>query len=272
VSLARPVYFPVRAEPLRMQPGLLRFGTDFGNGASDAQFFPRDPQHARYTTAKRRVLAAHPDRFRLAAVSETDHAAVEAARQFIVETAQREGHPDWSALGLFELGAELAEDFAVLTREDRTVLVHVCFPSGWRPDAVSGQSFVGIHRHVPAFRAVAEKSASLLQAMLSRGPYVRFVWTITADDELDHHPEEGLRAAWTEQTLRGFLRVERQTTVPLAGGAASLFLIRTYLYEFSELTDAQRETLAAALAQMPQEIAEYKQLTRAIPRALALLG
>jgi dimethylamine monooxygenase subunit A len=255
-----------------MQPGLFRFGTDFGNGELDRHFFPRDEQHSHYAAEKRRVLAANPGRVQVAAVTEADHAALEAARQFIVQTAQREGHPDWSALTLPELGAELAEDLAVLTREDRTVLVHVCFPSGWRPDAVVGQSFIGIHRHVPAFRAVADKVGSLVEAMLSRGPYVRFVWTITADAALDHHPDEGHRAPWTDDTPRGFLRVERQTTVPLANGAASLFLIRTYLYEFTELTSAERATLAGALTRMPEEIARYKQLERAIPRALALLG
>lgn len=254
-----------------MQAGLFRFGTDFGNFELDSQFLPRDEQHARYTAEKRRVLAAHPGRMSVAAVTESDHTALEAARQFLIQTAQREGHPDWSGLSLLELGAELAEDFAVLTREDRTVLVHVCFPSGWRPEAVLGRSFVGIHRHVPAFGAVLGKASALVDAMLSRGPYVRFVWTISADDQLDHHPEEGQRAAWSDDTPRGFLRVERQTTVPLSAGAASLFLIRTYLYEFRELTPAQRATLATALSQMPPEIAAYKQLTRAIPRALSLL-
>lgn len=254
-----------------MQAGLLRFGTDFGNGALDRHFFPRDDQHAHYTATKRRVLAQHPGRIQSRSGAEADDRALDAARLFIVQTALREGHPDWSSLALPELGAELAEDFAVLTREDRAVLVHVCFPSGWRPEAVAGQGFVGIHRHVPAFRAVAERAGSLVEAMLTRGPYVRFVWTITADDELDHHPEEGGRAPWTPETPRGYLRVERQLTVPLAEGAASLFLIRTYLYGFEELTALHRATLASALRQMPAEIAQYKQLTAAIPRALSLL-
>lgn len=254
-----------------MQPGLFRFGTDFGNGAFDQQFFPRDATLARGVQEKRRVLSQHPERTSLAAETDAELAALEAARQFVVRTAKSEGYPDWSSLSLKQLAPELAEDFAVLTRADRAVLVHVCFPSGWRPDAVLGQSFAGIHQHVPAFRAVADKAPSLVEAMLKRGPYVRFVWTITADDELDHHPEQGRRAPWTEHTPRGFLRVERQTTVPLADGAASLFLIRTYLYGFDALSAAERATLASALEQMPQEIAAYKRLTTAVPRALELL-
>ncbi len=254
-----------------MQPGLFRFGTDFGNGELDHQFFPRDATLARAVAEKRRVLAAYPERSATAAESEEEHAALESARRFIVQAAQKEGYADWSARSLTELAPELAEDFAVLTRADRAVFVHVCFPSGWRPSAVLGQSFAAIHQHVPAFRAVADKSKALLEAMLTRGPYVRFVWTITADAHLDHHPEQGRRAPWTEETPRGFLRVERQTTVPLADGAASLFLIRTYLYGFDALSTVQRATLRDALRAMPGEIAAYKQLMRAIPRALELL-
>lgn len=254
-----------------MQPGLFRFGTDFGNGDLDRQFLPRDEQHAHYTAEKRRILADHPRRVLVAAVSEEDHAALEAARCFLVQTAENEGHPVRSELSLAQLGAELAEDFAVLTRADRAVMVHVCFPSGWRPEAVVGESFVRIHRHVPAFGAIAERAHGLLEAMLTRGPYVRFVWTVTADDQLDHHPEQGARLPWTAQTAHGFLRVERQTTVPLAGGTASLFLIRTYLYPFAELSESQRAILSEALRQMPAELAAYKQLTSAVPRALQLL-
>jgi hypothetical protein len=136
---------------------------------------------------------------------------------------------------------------------------------------VLGRSFAGVHRHVPAFQSVAQKAPSLVDAMLSRGPYVRFVWTIAADAELDHHPDQGRRVQFDDHAPRGYLRVERQTTIPLADGQASLFLIRTYLYGFDELSGEHRATLAAALRQMPAEIAEYKRLTAALPRALELL-
>lgn len=255
-----------------MQAGLFRFGTDFGNGVADRSYFPRDAGHAHYVTEKRRVLAAHPERARHDARDDADRAAIQSAYQFIVEANQREGNADVTGGELAEVGPKLAEDFAVITRADRVVSIHACFPSGWRPEHVLGHGFSGIHRHVPAFQALAQKAPSLVEAMLSRGPYVRFVWTITADAELDHHPEQGLRAPFDERAGGGFLRVERQTTIPLAAGAASLFLIRTYIYRFEELSADQRATLAGALRQMPAEIAEYKGLAKALPRALELLG
>lgn len=254
-----------------MQPGLFRFGTDFGNGAADRQYFPNDVTQARYAAEKERILRAYPERSATDLRDTADEIALEAARRFIVDAWRVEGNGDLSTRSLSELSAELSEDCAVLTRADHTAFIHACFPSGWRPQQVVGKSFRQIHQHVPAFEGVATKAASLVSAMLARGPYVRFVWTISADDELDHHPEQGRRAAWLPSTPRGFLRVERQTTVPLANGAASLFLIRTFLYGFDELSGEQRAILAGALRLMPQEIVHYKGLTQAIPRALELL-
>lgn len=255
-----------------MQAGLFRLGTDFGNGAVDRQYFPNDATQAHYAAQKRLILRAHPERSAADVRDAADEAALEAARGFIVEAWREQGNGDLSARSLSELAPELSEDFAVLTRADRVAFIHACFPSGWRPQQVLGKSFSQIHQHIPEFEAVARKAASLVQAMLTRGPYVRFVWTISADDELDHHPEQGRRAAWLPTTPHGFLRVERQTTVPLAGGAASLFLIRTFLYRFDELGPERRATLASALRRLPPEVARYKQLTQALPRALELLG
>jgi hypothetical protein len=256
-----------------MQPGLYRFGTDFGNGAADSRFFLRDEHTPRFLSEKRRVLALAPQRFRIAAGA--GHApALDAAIRFMRETLVAEHGESFGKLRDFsELGLEIAEDFVVLRQTedgDRAVLVHVCFPSGWRPERLVGQSFLEIHATIPEFDGIRSAAASLVQAMLLRGPYVRFVWTISADDELDHHPELGRRGHWSPPTP-GFLRVERQITAPLPEAHASLFLIRTYLYRFDELTAEERATLAAALRQMPAAIVDYKGLRAALPAALRLL-
>jgi hypothetical protein len=150
--------------------------------------------------------------------------------------------------------------------------LHACFPSGWRPTHIIGRSFSQVHAGIPGIAQVVAKAPSLTQAMVERGPYVRFVWTISADDELDHHPEQGVRSPWSAATSRAFLRVERQTLVPLPKVSGSVFLIRTYLYELSKLSREQRSTLALALEHMPPAIAAYKGLSDAIPWALRLLG
>jgi len=275
VAPVRAFYFPVQPGPLRMQPGLFRFGTDFGNGDADSRYLPRDDDYARYVAAKARILRRFPARTASDVRTETEANELDLARRFLVATMASEGYGDFAALPLAELGPPLCEDFAVLTRTedgDRVLFLHACFPSGWRPEQVLGQSFVGIHQHIPGIDAVTRKARSLVDAMLSRGPYVRFVWTICADEELDHHPEQGARAAWSNNTPQGYLRVERQTLVPLPGHVSSLFLIRTYLYGFDELTLPQRLTLRSALQQMPPETLRYKRLETALPRALELLS
>jgi dimethylamine monooxygenase subunit A len=224
---------------------------------------------------KARVLAAQPTREAFSIESPADEACVAAAQAWFRETLRREGHVATAALSGAALGRELVEDFAVLRRDatgaDRVLWLHACFPSGWRPEHVIGHSFARIHARIPAFDAVAQKAERLVEALVTRGPYVRFVWTVTADEELDHHPEEGRRLAWSPTAPRGFLRVERQTTVPLPAVSGCVFLIRTYLYGFAELPPEKREVLARALEQMPPELARYKSLTTARPRALELL-
>lgn len=276
MSLKRPLFFPVKPEPLRMQPGLFRFGTDFGNGAADQRFFPRDDTTERYLSEKRRVLAAFPGRSAHVVTTPSQERAVDAARDWFARALAHEGEHAAARAPLERLGTELVEDFAILQRDDagadRVIWINVCFPSGWRPERVVGQSFAQIHGVIPGIAAVLAKSRSLVDAMVERGPYVRFVWTITADDELDHHPEQGRRVAWSHATAPGYLRVERQTTVPLPDVDGSVFLIRTYLYRFDELAPAERATLASALRQMPEEVLRYKRLEGALPRALELLA
>jgi dimethylamine monooxygenase subunit A len=274
--VTRPLYFPVKAEPLRMQPGLFRFGTDFGNADADQRYFPRDESGPRYLEAKARILERYPEREQNVAQGEAELACLRAARVWFSETLRAEGQIEAAGATGAELGRRLVEDFAVLQRaadgQDRVLWLHACFPSGWRPSQVVGRSFTQIHAHIPGVAGIVGKAPSLVDAMVGRGPYVRFVWTISADDELDHHPEQGVRRPWSEATEHAFLRVERQTLVPLPEVSGSVFLIRTYLYELAELSREHRATLVLALRQMPRAIVAYKGLGEAIPRALMLLG
>ncbi len=269
-------YFPVSAEPLRMKAGLFAFGTDFGNGVEDCRYFQLDEQHARYVAAKAKVSSA-----RHWAVEEAGLEHVhDAALQWFRTTLQRE-HPGLlptsrggSLLERYdEILSRVQEDAALIHRGDgagRALMMHVCFPSGWRPEALSGASFKRIHQPVPGFGG-ERLGQSMMDAMIDRGPWVRFVWTVSADDLLDHHPADVQRAAWTAETRRAWLRVERQVTVPLRSVDSSVFLIRTYLYPVDSLTPEQRHILATALQGLPDEIAAYKGLLAGRTRMLQLL-
>ena len=267
-----------------MQPGLSRFGTDFGNGAADSLFFPRDHEAARYEREKVSVRSRHPERFgwcdgprERRALSRVagwvrERIELERARPCL---APGKEHDFDIARDYDALAREVAEDLVVMALDERgaerAILVHVCFPSGWRPESIVGQSFAAIHAPVPEMDAVNGAAPALVSAMITRGPYVRFVWGVSADAELDHHPEHGTRQAWSATTEPGYLRVERQVLVPFPDVSASLFLIRTYLYAFDELTRDQRLTLASALEQTSPAILAYKGLADGLPHVLGLL-
>ena len=180
---------------------------------------------------------------------------------------------DGGARDEFEaLARSVQEDFCVLCAGDdysgRAALIDVRLPSGWRPERLRDASFLSIHAPVPGFPADARVARSMVRTMVERGPFVRFVWTLTPDARLDRHPDAIGPTNW--QRAEGlFLRVERQITVPLTAANASLFLIRVYVYPFHQLIAEQRTRTLAALAAMPEPIRAYKGLPH--PSELATL-
>ena len=263
-----------------MLPGLAPFGKDFGNPRQDGLFFQIGADREAYRKAK--TSPAQPgspapcERLRIHCPAERERRAHQAILSWIDRTLTQEypqlfPHLPQRPDGIFErwrsVGLDIQEDLVAVQRAtdgtDAVISVHVCFPSGWRPEHILGWDFRRIHNPVPSFAKRADTASSLARTMIERGPYVRFVWTLCADDCLDHHPEEGNRRPWESHTGRGWLRVERQVTVPFPGVEAALFLIRTYLTPFEALGPSQRKTLATAINCMPAEVLRYKDLNRA---------
>lgn len=267
-----PHYFPVESEPLQMAASLLRFGTDFGNGDADRRYFQVDDRYAEYVAGKRRAPAHR--RFVVDGPDERTRAALDEALTWMRDTLGRE-HPelrraidaDVEAADPFDaIARHVQEDFAILNAgEDdrgRTLAVDVRFPSGWRPERLREANFDAIHQPVPGFPPNDKASRGMVRAMVDRGPYARFVWTVGASAALDQHPElfVGDRRALWEDTKEAFYRVERQVTVPLPKTRSSVFLIRVYVKPLASLTDDERARLQHALAVMPPEVRAYKSL------------
>ncbi|MFP8873102.1 MAG: heme-dependent oxidative N-demethylase subunit alpha family protein, partial [Myxococcota bacterium] len=230
MGLDRP-YFPVSPAPLRMLPRLQPFGKDCGNPAQDRLFFQLDEEFEAYRHAK--ISATQPggaaprERLRVQCPGDRERDAHRAILAWMDRTLAAEqparfaGAPArptdirecWDAIAL-----DVQEDLVALQRTpagaDAVIAVHVCFPSDWRPETTAGWDFRRIHEPVPQFADHPDTARSLADAMIERGPYVRFVWTLCGDDVLDHHPEEGKRLRWEAAPRRGWLRVERQVTVP----------------------------------------------------------
>ena len=164
------------------------------------------------------------------------------------------------------LALALQEDVVVMTRDrpgdgGRAAYLHVVAPSGWDPGAHAGSSFVRLHAPVPHRSPLDAAAAALVDALVARGPFVRFVWSLAPDDALSRHPRRAAPpSAVPPEDL--WYRVERQTTLPVPEADAFAFLIRVYAAPLAQVVaDPERRALvAAAVASMDAELLAYKGL------------
>jgi hypothetical protein len=251
-----------------------------------------DAEREHYLAAKRAIVARAgrvPGRADGAAAD----AAVARAEAF-VRVKLHEADPkrfdpvQLAGLGLDALMLEAQEDLAVMQLPNalaparaRALYLHVCFPSGWDPARMLGKSFVSLHAHVPYAEGFERAVRAEHAVRLFTEPAVRFVWSLTPEAELDHHPDSARSTDWT-RTHEAFLRVERQVIQPLPAaadprdatdaGAVTLFFIRTYVYPLERLRSAQLRELASAIACMPESVRRYKGLLGHEQRIVELLG
>jgi hypothetical protein len=305
-----PFDFSLVSAPFRMQPGLRRVA------AGAAQLTPSIPggRHLREKTA---VLARFASRA-LVALPEFDPApvlgaiAAEAALRspaaFVVDAAAgldavapildwsiRDGLPVGG--GDPEIGALLAdlpreqratallclafeEDFAVLDGDTATVpLLAVCLPSRWAPADKLGRHFAEIHAPVADSSMLTAASASLAHLVTGSERWERFVWTISADPHLNHHPAKGA-SPWPAGIDADALaavasfRSEHQTFIPIAGSRRAVFTIHVESQPLAiAVTDADAaQRLHDALASMSPAVLGYRGLVDARDRLLTWLA
>ena len=261
------MYFPVEAKPLEMKASLISHPADFGNGGFDNLYFQFDENQKHYLEKKRLT-----DVSRFGSI-ETDRSLHSSVVAWCKKTLISEHNAYWGGINDYlSLAYRVQEDFAVISGDDKIVAIYVAFPSNWNPKNILGSSFSSLHAPVPGFPRNLKVSSALVDAMVNKGPYVRFVWTISPDLSLDHHPDSLRPSNWVESNA-WCLRVERQITVPFKKDYGALFLIRTYLTPFHKLNPSQSAILIKALSLLPEEISSYKGLTRSIiVKAIDLLG
>ena len=248
-------FYPWLSGRYDVSPSLRPFGTDFGNGDWDRDYFPRDDEAQRAIAEKGRTLADGPDAY----VGEfhLSDAVREAATGWISGACGQKG-------GLDELMQNVAEDLAIVSTEadrDWISYLHLCSPSHWAMADKIGTSFFETHLPVPGIERVNAAATGLVRAMVQGGPKVRFVWTVESDNDFNHHPS---RPAGRNFADVGdfWVRWERQVTVGLPDVNAALFLIRVGFCSRKEvLADAScRDQLVAALESMSAASRQYKGL------------
>jgi hypothetical protein len=180
------------------------------------------------------------------------------------------------------LASQVQEDLAVVRRADGrdwTCAIHLCCPGHWTAEDKIGLDFVTMHGSVPGMERF--RRPGMVNVMIEKGPFVRFVWNLVTDTRLNHHPEPppGVGAeAWRERPFdperpRLFMRVEREVLWGFPEAKAALLALRTC---FRDCAEIRREPtlcgpLCAALESMTQEVLEYKGLIDSRDRILTWL-
>lgn len=156
----------------------------------------------------------------------------------------------------------------------RAVVFHVSFPSTWDPATKLGQDLLGLHAPVADNALLQAAARRLGSALVGKGPFVRWVWTVTTDARWRAWPPRasaGRHGADSDAAAPLFFRLERQTTMPLGEGYG-LFLIRVQVRPLADvLTRPERlPLLQASLRSMSEAMVRYKGLGGVRDRVLAM--
>jgi len=178
----------------------------------------------------------------------------------------------------------LADAIALACQEDIVIMrgapdgpdvaesLQVCFPSGWDPRDKIGTGFRAIHEPIADNARLLGASANVMKALLTKGPYIRFSWSVTLHGGLDAHPDAPRPtlsdAEWADPetvAARTFVRMERQTTFPMPDLNRGLFTIRVYVDPLADRLARQpdlRPRLGSLIASTAPDVRDYKGIAR----------
>lgn len=183
------------------------------------------------------------------------------------------------------IGRQVQEDLLLLADEAGATLRagHLCFPNGWCLKDKMDQSFLGVHRPVPALAgSVLAKGGSLMERLRTGRTVWRASWNFKTTDRLELSPRHD-HADWMAESAAGinehniaerlWVRIERQTFTRLERSRMVLFGIHTYnspLGEESRDLDRARRMLGT-LRTTPAEMRHYKRLDHFLEPLLVFL-
>lgn len=174
------------------------------------------------------------------------------------------------------LSLQVEEDVALVCRRmegekaiDHLGMLHLCSPSHWAAEDKIGMNFFDIHVPIPGIDKINRVADKLVETMINKGPYVRFIWSFVTDQRLNHHPTPppGIdpltwkgRSFNEDQAIPFYFRIERQVTWGFPHVDSSLFTIGVSFMSGLEVktNPYQRDQLLSALRSMSPESRVYK--------------
>lgn len=290
-------YFPIEKGLYEVKPGLRAINTDFGNGDQDKLLFQFDNKFEAFRKNKlkcrqerlnkyfithaldsksevfiihfliQQLLLEHPYLFHFKEEEglkklecKLTNETLYFDSQYKLIKSSPESNPPYSCL-LDALCSQFQEDLAAIClnseSQDYLSLLHLCSPSHWAAEEKIGKTFFEVHKPIPGIEKINSASKQFVEAMIHKGPYVRFVWGISQDCQLNHHPENYLH--YTKE-YPFVVRIERQVTYGLSEINTGLFFIHVYFITSDEILKNQekKELLKSALLSMSPESLSYK--------------
>jgi hypothetical protein len=167
-------------------------------------------------------------------------------------------------------------DFCIVDQRDSNLWMDagmVTTQADWSLDFDIGMNFMEWHGPVPLAHQIGvfDRALKFLLNLQQGKPTRRLNWTMTINPRLDTSPENYHkwgpdRLTVTPENIgeKLHLRVELQSLWRLPRSNAILFVIRCYLISLNELVTVPKwgRRLPRVLATLPDEIADYKGMTR----------
>lgn len=175
------------------------------------------------------------------------------------------------------LGSQAQDDLVFLDgRQDALWLDAglVTFAADWSIGFDVGMNFLEVHHPVPRVKEerIVSRAEQFLLRLQPGDQYRRTNWTMTVDRRLDTSTEtypnwgqdRSLIVEDPDLPNRLHLRVEVQHMISLPHTGVLLFMIRTHLLPLADVAKvpAWRERLGHVLAELPDDMAEYKGIIR----------
>lgn len=228
----------------------------------------------------RQLTDEHPQNFRLR--PKTHHVELECALTgetlHFDENFRLRASGDAGYVDAFDaLASQVQEDLSVMHLAEgggRLIAANITAPSGWDPREKIGKDFAEIHAPVPGIGQVVHSAPEVLQSILHGRSRQRFVWGISTDDDLDHHPERALGppTPFDPDDPSLFVRMERQVLVGIESVPAILFCVHVYHRDCAAMDSDERSALRAGLLSMSTASREYKGVAASFDAIVDWLG
>jgi hypothetical protein len=183
---------------------------------------------------------------------------------------------------------QVQEDIVLLDQRDGDLFADagvVTFAAGWSFGFDVGMTFLEIHGPVPRLRetGVITRAREFLMRLAPNDIYRRTNWSMAVGRRLDVSteafpewlPDRDHLDALDDEAFGTLihLRVEVQHLIRLAESGAICFLIRSYMLPLADIAtvDEWRARTAAVLAELPDDMVEYKGLSPYRDRAVTWL-